>query len=525
MRQSQVATLGAIALTRFVWDKIRPVRGWVLPHTNKKISFNPLIDCGRILELFFAVAMTIPALWHFLSALFASVKQIIWNEGLSIHLHAITSQLMGSHMCDSNTSILNLTSATGHSDRTLLSLAYVLSFVAQGCVDVSGHRAVKGRPVNRPVERLYKSPTAWDVAWALARVGILLTWARMFYSSSQPCLYGECLVIPKALLSVWAFYFVGLILKISDYLIIMDKTLRFAGDLKQNKKAPQLHGNERGEDAKLSVADVAKEIGKKWKTLTDEQREEYKQKAQAAGDARVAEEASGDQAQQPNISGANSREESPLDSLLPLTAVRRIILADTDVCRVSHEGIVAVAMATNLLLGILAKGVGNQARVQKRKTVMLKDFSQALKQDRRLVQASLRDVETAVKEAAEKEVDLKAKEKEVDLKAKEKEGATNQKAELGAPGGELEGQDASDRDVHEDENADPAQPQAQCNVENMEKIQSRAPSADCKKSGSAASKAAVKKRKADIKVAVAGSRKINSFFVKNVQPSDPEQAF
>jgi histone H3/H4 len=132
---------------------------------------------------------------------------------------------------------------------------------------------------------------------------------------------------------------------------------------------------ERGGDTKLSVADVAKEIGKKWKALTDEERGHYKQMAQAAGEAKASEE---DLAQQADAPCANSKEEGTLDGLLPLTAVRRIILADTDVCRVSHEGIVAIAMATNLLLGILSKGIGNHARNQKRKTVVLKDFVQVL---------------------------------------------------------------------------------------------------------------------------------------------------
>ena len=45
----------------------------------------------------------------------------------------------------------------------------------------------------------------------------------------------------------------------------------------------------------------------------------------------------------------------PLDGLLPLSNVRRIILTDSDVARVSHEGLVAITKATDLLLGILAR--------------------------------------------------------------------------------------------------------------------------------------------------------------------------
>jgi histone H3/H4 len=143
---------------------------------------------------------------------------------------------------------------------------------------------------------------------------------------------------------------------------------------------------QRGEGAKLSVADVAKEIGKRWRELTDADKEAYKGRAQAQAqalkDVPGAGEGAADGEQQHEGEGAHGqdpKEPSPLDSLLPLSMVRRIILADPDVSRVAHEGIVAVAMATNLLLGLLAKHTANHAKSQKRRTIMLKDFVQVSK--------------------------------------------------------------------------------------------------------------------------------------------------
>ena len=43
---------------------------------------------------------------------------------------------------------------------------------------------------------------------------------------------------------------------------------------------------------------------------------------------------------------------------------------------VACTGIVAIAKAADLLLGILAKAAANQAKGQKRRTIQLKDFVQ-----------------------------------------------------------------------------------------------------------------------------------------------------
>lgn len=145
---------------------------------------------------------------------------------------------------------------------------------------------------------------------------------------------------------------------------------------------------ELGEGAtKVSVAQVAKALGQKWKQLSDAEREVYKAKAQeqAAAAAAAAKEdgshAEGEagEAAGGSPSGAHARESTPLDGLLPVSVVRKVMLLDEDVTRVSQDGVIAAAMAVDLLLGLLAKGAGASARAQKRKTVNLKDFVQVSK--------------------------------------------------------------------------------------------------------------------------------------------------
>lgn len=90
---------------------------------------------------------------------------------------------------------------------------------------------------------------------------------------------------------------------------------------------------ERGEGAKASVCEVAKAIGKRWKGLSDEEKDAYKQKAAArAQEAHAAEPAGEDDAEE------EAKEPSPLDSLLPISIIRRIVLADPETSRVSNEG-------------------------------------------------------------------------------------------------------------------------------------------------------------------------------------------
>lgn len=136
--------------------------------------------------------------------------------------------------------------------------------------------------------------------------------------------------------------------------------------------------SENGEGAKASVCEIAKAIGVLWKELSDEQKDVYKQKALARSqvNSAAAEEADGSGEGGCRPMDAESTDPSPSDGLLPLSIVRRIALTDTDISRISHEGLVAIAKATDLLLGLMAKHASGQAKSQKRRTIMLKDFVQ-----------------------------------------------------------------------------------------------------------------------------------------------------
>eukprot|EP00955_Chlamydomonas_euryale_P095423 364937-Chlamydomonas_euryale.AAC.27 len=137
---------------------------------------------------------------------------------------------------------------------------------------------------------------------------------------------------------------------------------------------------------KVSVAEVAKVLGARWKALSEEARAEYKQRCDAIGEAdrAAAAEAAAAAGGQPGDGdddgdcddGLVAREPSPLDVLLPLSNVRRIALADEDVTRVSSDGIAAIAAAVDMLMGVVVRGAVKSAKASKRRTLQLKDFSQ-----------------------------------------------------------------------------------------------------------------------------------------------------
>jgi|LauGreSBDMM110SN_4_FD.fasta_scaffold302014_1 histone H3/H4 len=136
--------------------------------------------------------------------------------------------------------------------------------------------------------------------------------------------------------------------------------------------------SERGEGAKASVCEVAKAIGLLWKDLGDDQREVFKQKALArSAQVAHADEAGGSgEGDCQQARDDEDKEPCPSDGLLPLSIVRRIALTDGEISRISNEGLVAIAKAADLLLGIMAAHASGQAKAQKRRTIMLKDFVQ-----------------------------------------------------------------------------------------------------------------------------------------------------
>lgn len=155
-----------------------------------------------------------------------------------------------------------------------------------------------------------------------------------------------------------------------------------------------------GEGAKVPVTVVAKAIGQKWKALTDEEKERYKTLAQEAaaaaaearnnrGEASPGEGPAGDDEQQDGEADAGNGL-PPFG--FPLGSIKKIMLLDRDVSRISADAVRASAKATELFVHLLAVKAHGIAKRAKRRTLKLSDIEFLAKSDRRLVDMGLRQV-------------------------------------------------------------------------------------------------------------------------------------
>lgn len=128
----------------------------------------------------------------------------------------------------------------------------------------------------------------------------------------------------------------------------------------------------------VSVADVAKELGQRWKALSEEERGVYKEKAAAckaaADEARAAAIAAGGA----DGDDAAAEQEAPVPTgpviQLPLSLVKRIALCDRDVSRISHDALLVIAAAAEKFLELMAEKCAATASHAKprRRTVKVK---------------------------------------------------------------------------------------------------------------------------------------------------------
>lgn len=164
----------------------------------------------------------------------------------------------------------------------------------------------------------------------------------------------------------------------------------------------------------VSVAEVAKSLGNKWRELGEAGQQAYKEKAAAlAAKAAQDEEAAGD-----SQAEGHAADEQAVDTIeadvpgLPLTAVKRIMCLDEDVTRVSGDSVKAVAKLTELFLELFAAKAFAKARQHKRATIKFCDTSQAVISDRRLVEMGLKDMfafDAAFEDARHDSKDVTAK--------------------------------------------------------------------------------------------------------------------
>ena len=85
-------------------------------------------------------------------------------------------------------------------------------------------------------------------------------------------------------------------------------------------------------------------------------------------------------------------EEAPQTRQLPAAAVRRIMVLDQDVKRVSQQAVAAVGRATRLFLELLAAEALGQAASHKRHSVRFGDVVAVAQRDQRLVDMGLGEV-------------------------------------------------------------------------------------------------------------------------------------
>ncbi|KAI8114140.1 hypothetical protein M9434_002266 [Picochlorum sp. BPE23] len=136
---------------------------------------------------------------------------------------------------------------------------------------------------------------------------------------------------------------------------------------------------ERGGD-KVSVADVAKEIGARWRQLSDDEKQKYKD-AVAAAAANVDPSSSKD-----GDKGSAKKEQR---AMLPLSLVKKVICRDEEVKRVSGDAVRVIAEATGMFIGLLATRSLEYAKAQKRKNFKFSDIEAAARSDSRMKEIGL----------------------------------------------------------------------------------------------------------------------------------------
>lgn len=156
----------------------------------------------------------------------------------------------------------------------------------------------------------------------------------------------------------------------------------------------QLKADANGE--KVSVTAVAKALGQLWKQLTDAERQSYKELAAqktaenaAAAAAQQEQEGEGEEAgqgQEAEEAGVGKRD------MLPLSVVKKIVSLDGDVDRTSKDAVLSLAFAAEAFLHLLAEKCVAVAKQAKRRTIKIEDLQAAVKTDKRLARAGLKDV-------------------------------------------------------------------------------------------------------------------------------------
>jgi len=155
------------------------------------------------------------------------------------------------------------------------------------------------------------------------------------------------------------------------------------------------------EPPKISVAAVAKGVGERWKALTEAEREAWKEKAAfGAAEAATAREAAREGAAEEGAAEegeAAAAAAPPPSSSFPLSVVRKLILLDPEVGRVSADAARAISMAAAAFASsTLAASAAAVAARAKRRTLRAADVAAAAARDTRCLDMGLIPVLRAV---------------------------------------------------------------------------------------------------------------------------------
>lgn len=146
--------------------------------------------------------------------------------------------------------------------------------------------------------------------------------------------------------------------------------------------------------SKVSVAEVSKAIGERWRNLSEEEKLRYKKLAEErAAELRSKEGAEQDDGANEGQDGGTSHKKRQLSaSMLPLSLVKKLACRDEDVGRISGDALRVITEATGMFLGQLAgRAYLYASQEKKRKNFKLSDIDVVAKRDQRMIDMGLPD--------------------------------------------------------------------------------------------------------------------------------------
>ncbi|PRW58313.1 high mobility group [Chlorella sorokiniana] len=167
----------------------------------------------------------------------------------------------------------------------------------------------------------------------------------------------------------------------------------FTAENREAAKAELLAGGADGKAA--GVAAVAKLVGQKWAALSDEEKQQYKERAQqlqAEAAEAAAAQSPGGEAGEGGEAPAPRAAAPPPPFGFPTSLVKRIVLADDEISRVSADALRAICKAAELFVGQLAVRALEHAQANKKKNFKAADIEHLAGRDRRLVDMGLKEV-------------------------------------------------------------------------------------------------------------------------------------